>query len=127
MTLLNTLANLGAKWPNSLALWLLSRLTQSACLLDSTGSIDPEFSFSNCIENKQVCASHSGQCKIMLDGYSVETFACITIGFLWLLLFRKTVLNLQNTAHSEWLVSSSTRSSPATYIPVVKSGKSRYE
>lgn len=40
MTLLNTMANLGSKWPNSLVLWVLPRsLSISAMALAQTTSI----------------------------------------------------------------------------------------
>ena len=33
MTFLNTVSNLGSKWPNFLSLWLLPKMTLSSCLL----------------------------------------------------------------------------------------------
>ena len=130
MTLLNTLANLGAKWPNSLALWLLSRWTHSSCIEKSTGGIVDTIPVNDCLNHKLHCADHMGQCKITLDGYTVETFVCIFIGIIWLLLFRGVVLNLQSISHSEWLVTgSSVKVGPNSVvsIPSVKAGKSRYE
>lgn len=38
MTLLNTLANLGGNWPQTLSLWLVDTLTYKSCSADPSNS-----------------------------------------------------------------------------------------
>ena len=106
MTLLNTVSNLGAKWPNLSVLWLLPKLTYSDCVIPGTG----EVLFSRCLSDKTRCASSGGECKTTLDGFTVETGACIVFGLLWLLICSSTIKHLQTRRHEDW---SSTKSAKA--------------
>lgn len=106
MTLLNTVANLGHKWPNSLILWLLPKLTQSECIVQSTGLT----LYANCLNEKSQCSSKGGVCSTTVDGYTIQTGTCIVLGLIWLLVSRNTVRHLQSRRQDEW---SSTKSAKA--------------
>ena len=77
MTLLNTVANLGSKW-TAAALWLLPKITYSTC--------------------------NGMDCQITLDGYTIQTFACAIIGFLWILLLKGSINKLKLTNAEDWLL-----------------------
>ena len=76
MTLLNTLGNIGSKWTNSTALYLLQRLT-----------------FVDKITN-----------KVWLDGYTVELIIATLYGLIWLYIATPTLIKLKQTHHNSWLV-----------------------
>ena len=135
MTLLNTIANLGAKWPNSSALYFLSSLTYARCVPDAkkvaaaaanlaektelvvrkiskaagltAAASLSDFSAFDCHRQKAECIASNGMCKPDVDGYTVETFVCFGIGVIWLLFFRRIVLYLQSVADREWHVTAS--------------------
>lgn len=78
MTLLNTITNLGSKWPNSTSLWLLPKVTWS----DGSGS--------NTIT--------------VLDGFTTETIIAIFIGITWMVTFRNIAKRIEFTAQKDWYV-----------------------
>ena len=78
MTLLNTITNLGSKWPNSTALWLLPKVTWT----EGTGK--------NAIT--------------VIDGFTSETIIAIIIGIIWMVLFRRVAQRIQNTPNRDWYV-----------------------
>ncbi|RYG58832.1 hypothetical protein EON64_20890, partial [archaeon] len=80
MTLLNTLANLGSKWPAVLALFLLPKLT--------------------------LYAQGDGQGEVALDGLTPLSFVGLLGGSLWLVMWGPSVLALQSLPVSDWHVSS---------------------
>ena len=92
MTMLNTVANLGHKWPNALVLWLLPRLTWETCTEDAAGTTS---------------------CTTSLDGYTVETAICITAGVAWLVLVRPILNRLKTLPRGDWLVSANTADNAA--------------
>lgn len=85
MTLLNTVANLGSKWSNSLALWLLPKL--SLTWVQTSGKI------------------------YTIDGYTVESIACLILGLLWLLYYKCLITKLQLLPREAWLISNTTNKS----------------
>ena len=99
MTLLNTIANLGSKWPNSSALWLLPKLTHTEC------RVAGDVLYSHCIHTKKQCRDQGGVCVTTFDGFSYESALCISIGIVWLFLLRGFIYNLQGLGHKEWCVS----------------------
>lgn len=112
MTLLNTVTNLGSKWPNATALYLLPKLTYSFCgvknnLFDNTvvsDTLKKTLSSYDCNQSITMCTSNGGQCNIILDGYTVETIVCATIGVIWILVFRDSVAKLQSLPFRDWMV-----------------------
>lgn len=112
MTLLNTVTNLGSKWPNASALYLLPKLTYAACVMknnffDNSVSTDlykDKLSSYDCSHSTTMCTVHGGQCNTILDGYTVQTVVCATIGIIWIFLFRDTVAKLQSLPFRDWMI-----------------------
>ena len=109
MTLLNTISNLGSKWPSILALLSLPHFTYSACMQNNSGGLNiQKFIFSECQGLESACEARGGTCITSIDGYTVEIFFGIVIGTVWLLIFWKVLYRLQHLPGSEWLSNSST-------------------
>ena len=97
MTFLNTICNLGGNWPATLSLYFIDRLTIRSCSIDG----------STCVSNaNNTCHQNGGLCQISVDGYYVETFICLAIGFLWFLWGRRQLIQLQDKPPSAWRCSS---------------------
>ena len=123
MTLLNTLANLGSKWPQSLSLALLDVLTTRECQsgttelekrggasLQSSRRLDSaiELSSFSCrsSEGKASCIASGGTCAILRDGYDVQLVICTALGLIWFALLWKKTFELQKLPKSSWALSS---------------------
>lgn len=107
MTLLNTVTNLGSKWPNAMALFFLPKLTYSICRIKDNvfGNIDiNKLSSIDCNHSSSVCSSQGGHCHVTLDGYTIQTVLCVLIGFIWIFTFRDTVARLQCLPFREWMI-----------------------
>ena len=83
MTLLNTIANLGSKWPISVSLSLLDEFTMSECRLQTDGAhVDAGLLDLSCITGTNsaeaadgvlsACAEGGGTCSTVVDGYNVQ-------------------------------------------------------
>lgn len=107
MTLLNTLSNIGSKWPNSLSLYILPMMTFQICEKYSYGSNNNRkydiLPFSCHISNS-LCNSNGGICNIELDGYTIQVVGSVIIGIIWLFYYSKQLRTLQSLPHYEWLV-----------------------
>ncbi|XP_050336198.1 acetyl-coenzyme A transporter 1 [Bactrocera neohumeralis] len=102
MTFLNTLSNLGGNWPNTVVLWLVDVLTWQECT-----HVDPKVAAQNsCLTKtqKSECEAAGGECKIVFDGYYIESIICIVYGIVWLLCVRRWINYLQNLPTRSWLV-----------------------
>jgi hypothetical protein len=105
MTLLNTVANLGSKWPTSLSLVLMEPLTSATCLRAASGGGDKAnkqmqpFEFSaevgaapstSCAtrDAATACAAAGGTCDVAIDGYFIQQAICLALGALWLIVMR---------------------------------------
>jgi PAT family acetyl-CoA transporter-like MFS transporter 1 len=130
MTLLNTIANLGSKWPHFTSLYLLPSLTRSTCQLDinftpslpisQTLSVDPssldtKINFSGSCED-QLCSEYGGRCHITLDGYSVQQGLALVIGILWLSVFIKKLKKMESLPSLEWVPLGLSEGSPSEKI-----------
>lgn len=116
MTLLNTLCNLGAKWPASLSLWLMPKMTLSLCqsaaysdaIVGMTREILPFPCVSDSSSNSDminaVCTEHGGICSLQIDGYTLQVAIGFVLGILWLFLFYNKIQNLQALPHADWLI-----------------------
>lgn len=91
MTLLNTIANLGGNWPQTMSLWFVDHLSMGGCLGED-GVCYPS-SFKKCT---QTC--------ILLDGYYIESAICCVIGFLWLVCLSKKMRRLQHLDQHHWSI-----------------------
>lgn len=121
MTLLNTLSNLGSKWPNLLSLWLLPKMTYYYCQLPR---LDNSVGFSGpCSVDKVVdsvmtvteCEEKEGHCVMWLDGYTFQSVACLALGIAWCIIFQGKLRYLQSLPTSAWWVTmkNSNRSEPS--------------
>lgn len=112
MTALNTITNLGSKWPNSVSLALVETFTTQRCSLDDASS-----HASGNLNNWKTCGTPliaggtasgcelaGGTCAMDRDGFFVETVLCFAIGLVWLLLCSNRVLWLQNLKIEAWRV-----------------------
>lgn len=106
MTLLNTISNLGSKWPQVTTLWLLPKLTQTICENTVTGLslILPDGESCSVNHDKSHCKSYGGSCRVTVDGYTVETVICFFLGLVWLYLLREKLSELQHLPLAEWSV-----------------------
>ncbi|KAI5711384.1 hypothetical protein M8J76_005034 [Diaphorina citri] len=98
MTLLNTLANLGGNWPNTVALWLVDSLTWKQCSVDEANSCSD-------VNLIAACEGRQGTCNTWLDGYYVEIVLCSLFGYVWIYWGRRTIHHLQSRSSSAWQVS----------------------
>jgi MFS transporter, PAT family, solute carrier family 33 (acetyl-CoA transportor), member 1 len=85
MTLLNTIANLGAKWPSVLCLYLLPKLT----FYDTSG----------------------GNKELLVDGLTVLAAVGVGLGLVWLRVFSPLLTQLQGLGPSDWRIESSSSKS----------------
>ena len=100
MTLLNTLANLGAKWPNSVVLFAADALTQRACVGGTRAAASI-----TCADAaaKEACAAEGGTCMIRSDGFVGLTLACTLTGVAWMAVMRGRVRAMGALPPSAWL------------------------
>lgn len=121
MTLLNTISNLGYKWPQATILWLLPKVTTTMCESVSTGIeiMLPANQICSVQHDKSSCHALGGHCKVLLDGYTIETGLCLMLGLLWLYHFGEKFSDLQHLPHSDWSVSASSRPSTDSIISKV--------
>lgn len=101
MTLLNTISNLGSKWPSVLALWALPQLTYSSCMAENGGA--GSVIFEECRNIESSCTSQGGNCVTTLDGYTVEIVIGVVVGVVWVLVFGNILHRLQHLQGAEWL------------------------
>mmetsp|Transcript_18809 Transcript_18809/g.36874 ORF Transcript_18809/g.36874 Transcript_18809/m.36874 type:complete len:537 (+) Transcript_18809:108-1718(+) len=90
MTLLNTIANLGSKWPNQFVLFVVDHLT----VYDCTGEELP-----------------GEKCKVWLDGFVPISIGCVFFGVLWYSYFSSELERLQNLNPALWRISTRKKSS----------------
>ena len=104
MTLLNTISNLGSKWPSVLALWALPKLTYSSCFDQNSADGSGSVLFDDCRDHsEELCKIRGGSCVTTIDGYSVQIFVGIAVGVAWLLFFGNILHRLQHLQGSDWL------------------------
>lgn len=126
MTLLNTLSNIGSKWPNSLCLYILPMMTFQICEKYTLNNNNHEILPISCYNNNNLCLKNNGICNIELDGYTIQMILSIIIGIVWMYCYSKQLKSLQSLSHYEWLVyklplSSSSSSSGMTIATVTSS------
>ncbi|KAF0698271.1 Aste57867_11102 [Aphanomyces stellatus] len=97
MTFLNTISNLGSKWPNSLSLAFVDTLSTKLCSVDAANACSDH-------DAKHACEAMGGHCHILTDGYFVETAVCTAIGVMWLIVAYRHVDKLQKLPMSAWRV-----------------------
>lgn len=96
LTLLNTAANFGGNWCQTLALWMVDGLTWTTCVGASiTGNCSGKI-------NAKACTDAGGVCETLIDGYYVESIICVVLGFLWLMWKGQKTRALQDLPESVW-------------------------
>lgn len=111
MTLLNTIANLGSKWPISVSLGLLDDLTLRECRGAPDGPHAATVLAFPCTavdSEESPCVANGGHCETLRDGYYVQFAVCTLLGVLWLLVFVPRVLKLQRLGEAAWHLKAST-------------------
>jgi len=106
MTLLNTVANLGSKWPTSVVMFLVEPLTTKGCtklLLDdpppATGFM--RWHGTSCSE---ACAAASGKCVTTTDGFFTLSTISIGLALGWFVLMQHRVKQLRAFTADKWLL-----------------------
>jgi PAT family acetyl-CoA transporter-like MFS transporter 1 len=102
MTFLNTISNLGSKWPNFLSLWLLPKMSLSSCVSLASESSSVLMKGS-CLGMEDECRELGGQCEVTVDGYTVQQFCATALGILWIFFLGGRALNLERAPAKEWL------------------------
>lgn len=112
MTLLNTVANLGANWPSTLSLWLVDKLSITNCkevcsniAANATNQLNSTLSDVNyqndTLPKTKVCDI---KCETTLDGYYIECVACVIFGLIWLSWGASKLKKLQSYSVISWSV-----------------------
>lgn len=111
MTLLNTVANLGSKWPNALALFLLPKLTFHSCrsnlFRDGVAESIPSEEYvmddaGVCPQNSKGCSEVGGHCAVDIDGYTIQSIVCFLVGVAWVVVYDKSIKKLELTSNTDW-------------------------
>ena len=107
MTLLNTVSNLGSKWPNSLSLYLLPKMTVTTCeVLGATSGLWEVLPGGPACwpGHTRSCTAAGGSCMITFDGYTIQSGLCLCIGVAWFFFFRETVERLDKLPLEKWWI-----------------------
>jgi len=123
MTMLNTIANLGAQWPNTAALFLIDGLQWTRpCSCDpsaetATASLWPYWGMLQASVTQRLvevgvldggaAAAHEAPCEcqpvVVVDGYSLTCALSLVVGLVWLVLMRPRVFKLQALPSHAWM------------------------
>ncbi|XP_050438632.1 acetyl-coenzyme A transporter 1-like [Adelges cooleyi] len=101
MTLLNTVANLGISWTNTISLISIDWLTVKKCSTNSNNDCSTQVL-------GMECSSIGGSCSTTINGYYLEIIICTIIGIIWYVCFNKPLRNLQTKSNEHWLVNFNT-------------------
>jgi len=97
MTLLNTVANLGSKWPSSLVMFLVDPLTTKACTnISGNTCATPDMTKS--------CTDGGGSCSIITDGFYILSAGCTIVGVIWFFAMQGRVQRLRAMGPEKWQV-----------------------
>ena len=102
MTLLNTVANLGSKWPNSVVLFAAAALEHRGC--DAPGGAALAGQGCGDAAARAACASAGGACAPRGDGgFALLTAGCTVLGVAWLAAMRGRVQAMAALPPSAWV------------------------
>lgn len=107
MTLLNTVANLGSKWPHYFILNGIEALTVKTCSLPA-GSDRAPSAGSSCklAIAADACRADGGVCTTDRDGFLLLTLVGIVGGLTWLTFMRRRVKMVEALPREAWLLRS---------------------
>lgn len=57
-------------------------------------------------ENIASCSSSGGKCQTYMDAYYFQTVVCFIFGLVWLIWFKKYLIQLQQLPESSWKIQS---------------------
>jgi len=113
MTLLNTMSNLGGKWPQYLSFRAIEWLTLRECLPVAGAAAHEEAGVfkaphellalpcGSAVE-KAACGEAGGACVVQRDGFAVVVLLGATLSFVWYVLMHQRVLSLEQAPRSAW-------------------------
>lgn len=104
MTLLNTLANLGAKWPGPIVLLLIDYFTRSACVFHGVVPALDAAPLLSCDTSagKSSCLVAGGSCVTTQRGFLIVVLGSCIYSAIWYLIMRKRVLSIQAAPPAAW-------------------------
>jgi len=122
MSFFTTLNSLGTRWPISLNLWLVDKITYKNCvedfqILNSTLYVvtdTNELNLNKCYEKDDVetCKANGGVCETSIDGFYILSVGCVVIGYLWFIWAGQAMRKWQKVEAEDWRVSLKTSSDP---------------
>jgi PAT family acetyl-CoA transporter-like MFS transporter 1 len=89
MTLLNTVANLGTKWPQTVSMFLVDPLTIKDCVDVAVTTVEGGESVTE-------------ECVTVVDGYYIICATCTVIGVIWYTYFNNRVQALERKELHTW-------------------------
>lgn len=112
MTLMNTIANIGTKWPQTFFLWLVDVISWKRCIFDDQlTSNSTMLNFDNKCENKAakaLCIESGGHCHTDIDGFYIEGIVSIVYGLIFYRFGKKLIDYLERLPLDDWHVLSKT-------------------
>lgn len=114
MSFFTTLNSLGTRWPISLNLWLVDKITYKHCTVESQG-INNTLNFvtnttlldlNNCSgkEEAESCKDGGGVCETSIEGFYILSIGCVVIGYLWFIWAGQAVRRWQEVEAVGWRV-----------------------
>jgi len=100
MTMLNTMQNLGSKWPMLVALVAMDRLRVQHCVDAAGGAI----AGATCRPTPGDCESAGGTCSDLVDAFELMVVAGVVVGAAWLFLAWPWASRLQELPAEDWYV-----------------------
>lgn len=95
------------KWPTTLSLYFLPRMTFASC----TTSSGKEISNIDCKHGAKLCEEIGGACLMKMDGFTVQVLVCTVLGLIWLVYYSGYLTKLGGVPSSDWLIVKKSRAS----------------
>ena len=114
MSFFTTLNSLGTRWPISLNLWLVDKITYKHCTVESQGTNNTLnfvtnttlLDLNNCSgkEEAESCKDGGGVCETSIEGFYILSIGCVVIGYLWFIWAGQAVRRWQEVEAVGWRV-----------------------
>lgn len=109
MTLLNTIGNIGTKWPQTFNLWLVDIISWKRCIYEenfnnSTSSDLNLLADNKCQDKiaKEICIKNGGHCHIDIDGYYIEGAFSVIYGIMFYFIAKRIIEYLEGLPLDDW-------------------------